>query len=444
MSEKWKSNREKWLFWFTFALVLYMPLHVLLSQSLSLVTGGLEVWKGAKDVIVFIAVPLIMYLAWRRHLFEHKYIRWILYLSIIYLLLHLAYVLLDQDDDTFSAIVGSVYNLRILVYLALGAVVGASAPTKYRKLLLTAVVLVAGAVALFAIAQYFLPHDLLENIGYSVERGVKPMFFIDDNPALPRVMSTLRDPNSLGAYLLLPLLMTGYAFFSKKVNNELFVRPLRREALAALTITMFVALMLTFSRGALLGFILAVVTLLYIVNGERAQKWLRSYWYVPLLGLIVLFSGGYALRNSSLVQDYFLHASNSTDADPNEKRVLLQGDAVEEIIQDFDGKGPGSAGLVSIRNPQGGVLTENYYLQIGYEVGWIGLFAFLSILALITYLLVKSRNEPLSNILLASLTAYAFYSLLIHLWSNEAVALQWGLLGGLVVGLRSVQLNKKR
>lgn len=445
MNNRLKHRFEKWLFWLSLALVIYMPLHVFLSQSLSLVTGGLEVWKAAKDVIVFLSVPVILWTAWKQNLFENKYIRWILYATALYSLLHFAYVLFDRDDDTFSAIIATAYNLRILIYFALGAVVGASLSVRNRRIMFTVVVLVASLVSLFAIAQYFLPHDMLENVGYSVERGVKPMFFIDDNPDLPRVMSTLRDPNSLGAYLILPILMTGYAFLSRRVNNELFTRPFRRGVLGVMIAMQFLALFLTFSRGALLGLILAVVALLSIVNRERAGDWLKKYWYIPIAVLLLSFGSLYALRDSSLVQDYILHAAETTDeADPNQKRVSLQVDALESIINDFDGKGPGTAGLVAIRNPQGGILTENYYLQIGYEVGWLGITAFIFIFSIIVYrLLTASRQSPLASILLSAAVAYAFYSLLIHLWSNEAVALQWWLLGGLVVG-SAKNFSKKR
>ncbi len=443
MQEVWKSRFEKGLFWLSLALVIYMPFHVFLSQSVSLVTGGLEVWKAAKDVIAFLSVPAILWTAWKQNLFENKYIRWILYATALYSVLHFAYVVFDQDDDTFSAVIATAYNLRILVYFALGAVVGASISARKRKMILTSIVVIATFVSLFAVAQYFLPHDMLESVGYSVERGVKPMFFIDDNPDLPRVMSTLRDPNSLGAYLILPLLMTGYALASRNVNKDLFIRPFRRGVLLAMVVVQFTALFLTFSRGALLGLILAVVALLSIVNRERAGNWLKRFWYIPFAVLLLSFGSLYALRDSSLVQDYILHAAETTDeADPNQKRVTLQVDALESIANDFDGKGPGTAGIVAIRNPQGGILTENYYLQIGYEVGWLGIIAFIFVFSIIVYrLLTASRQSPLASILLSAAVAYSFYSLLIHLWSNEAVTLQWWLLVGVSLGF---SLKKRR
>jgi hypothetical protein len=440
----WKNDRlSSLLFVIAISLIIYMPLHVFIAQSASLLTGGLEVWKAAKDVFVVLLVPLMIYLSYRRSLFANKTFRWLIILGGIYALLHALFVAFDNNDDTYSAIVASVYNTRIFGYLLLGYLVGTAKNGKtYLKYLLTGAVLIAFVVALFGVLQYFLPSDLLTNVGYSLERGVKPLFFIDDRPELPRVMSTLKDPNSLGAYLILPILAVGFALFSKGANKKLFVRPFRKGTLAVFLGIMVSALILTFSRGALLGLILSIITLLCIVTGERVTSYLKKY-YIFLIAFIFLVSFFiFQIRNSAIVQDYIFHAAVSTNQeDPNEKRVTLLQDSIYEVIDQPTGYGPGTAGLVSINNPQGGVLTENYYVQIAYEVGWLGIILFVAILSIITYQLSKiCRKSPASAMLLSALVAYLFYSLLIHLWSNEAVALQWWLLTGVMLG---ITLNPK-
>jgi hypothetical protein len=425
-----------------------MPLHVFIAQSASLVTGGLEVWKAAKDVLIVLLVPLMLYLSYRQELFKDKTFRWLMILGGIYAALHMLFVVFDQNDDTYSAIVGSVYNTRLLGYLLLGYLVGSAQDgKKYLKYLLTLTVLIATAVSIFGVLQYFLPSDLLTNVGYSLDRGVKPLFFIDDRPELPRVMSTLKDPNSLGAYLIIPILLSGFALVRKEVNEKLFVRSFRRGTLAFMTIVMLGALFLTFSRGALIGLVLSIITLLCIVTGQRAVSYLKKYW-VFLVAFIFLVSFFlFQVRNSVIVQDYVFHAAVSTDQeDPNEKRVTLVQDAVDDVVETPQGSGPGSAGLVSINNPKGGVLTENYYLQIAYEVGWLGIMLFMAILLIIIRQLAESkmcRKNPASAVLLSALVAYLFYSLLIHLWSNEAIALQWWLLTGIILGNSLLTTAKK-
>jgi hypothetical protein len=437
------------LFYLSLAFIVYMPLHVFISQSASLVTGGLEVWKASKDVLLVLLVPFMLYVSYRRGLFQNKSFKWLMILGGSYTLLHGLFVLFDQSDDTYSAIVGSVYNTRLLGYLLLGYLVGtAKNAEKYLKYLLTTVVIVASAVAVFGVAQYFLPSDLLANVGYTLERGVKPLFFIDDRPELPRVMSTIKDPNSLGAYLILPTLLVGYALVKKEVNEKLFMRPFRREALFMMLALMLSALFLSFSRGALIGLVLGIITLLCIATGKRAWAWVKKYWYLVLILVSIFVVSIVSLRNTEIVQDYVFHAAVSTDQqDPNEKRVTLVQGAIDDIVATPQGSGPGSAGLVAINNPQGGVLTENYYLQVAYEVGWLGAALFALILLTIGRLLQKICNKDMNGqkyvaaVLLASMSAYLFYSLLIHLWSNEAIALQWWLLMGVALG---ASLNKSQ
>ena len=442
-----KNNSEKvsnMLFIVSIFLVVYMPLHVFIAQSASLLTGGLEVWKAAKDILIVGLVPLLLLLSYKRKLFENNTFRWLMILGGVYTLVHGLFVVFDGNDDTYSAIVGSVYNTRILGYILLGYVVGSARNgQKYLRYLLTATVLTATAVSIFGIAQYFLPSDLLTNVGYSLERGVKPLFFIDDKPDLPRVMSTLKDPNSLGAYLILPILLTGYALIKKTVNESIFARPFRREVLAGMLALQVGALVLTFSRGALLGLILSTLTLLCIVKGKQILSSAKKYWYI-LAGTTVIFIGLFvAFQDSYLVQNVIFHADESTVlADPNELRVSLTQDAVEKIIETPEGFGPGSAGIVSINNPKGGVLTENYYLQIAYEVGWLGLALFAAILGLLATNMYKMRKNPVVVVMLSSLIGYLFYSLLIHLWSNEALALQWWLLTGAVLGVTLTKRDK--
>ncbi len=435
------------LFITSLIFIIYMPLHVFIVQSASLLTGGLGSWKAGKDILLFLLVPALLYLSYRRGLFKNKTFRLLIILGGVYAFLHLLFVLFDRNDDLYSAIVGSVYNTRLLAYLLLGYVVGsAKQGEKYLKYLLTATVLIATAVALFGVAQYFLPHDMLTHVGYSLDRGVKPLFFIDDKPDFPRVMSTLKDPNSLGAYLILPILLTGYALINKKVNEQLFARPFRRKVLVGMTGIMLLALFLTFSRGAVLGLILGTATMLALTTGKKVLTLARTHWGLVVATLFIIPCLLFMFRNTYVFQNLFFHADKSTVLeDPNELRITLTKSVVDDIWSTPLGHGPGTAGLVSINNPKGGVLTENYYLQIAYEVGWLGIALFVAILYLIfKHLLRTSYSSPITAIMLSSMIGYLFISLLIHLWSNESVALQFWLLSGAMLGLSLSKQDTKK
>lgn len=418
-------------------LLIYMPLHVFIVQSASLLTGGIEVWKAAKDVFVFMLFPVLIFLSYRSGLQRDKTFRWLVYLGAGYGLLHGLFLLFDSNDHAMSTITASIYNTRLLIFLLLGYVVGSHKQAeKYTKLLLTIVVIVASLVALLGVLQYFLPHDLLTHIGYGPNRGVKPLFFIDDKPDLPRIMSTLKDPNSLGAYLILPILLTAFAKVKQSANKQLFARPFRQGTLAIMLVLQLAALLLTFSRGSALGLFAGIVTILCVVTGRRVFPFIRRHVaFLLIFGFVISFLALYA-RNTYVVQNVIFHADESTVlADPNELRVVFVKNALDDIIDQPFGHGPGTAGIVSIRNPNGGLLTENYYLQIAYEVGWLGLLLFVAIISIISFQLsIIARKQPLGAVLFSAFVAYIFYSLLIHLWSNEAVALQWWLLTGVVLG----------
>jgi O-antigen ligase len=115
--------------------------------------------------------------------------------------------------------------------------------------------------------------------------------------------------------------------------------------------------------------------------------------------------------------------------------LLVWQGAVGVVDQPF-GHGPGTAGLASIQNPGGGQLTENYYLQIAYEIGLLGLFIFIALNFVVYYQLLQ-RKDWLGMSLLAAFWGYVLMNMLLHTWSNEAVAAQWWLLAGAAIALVS-------
>jgi O-antigen ligase len=283
-------------------------------------------------------------------------------------------------------------------------------------------------VALLGVLQYFLPKDLLSHLGYGLERGARSAFFIDDNPTLPRIMSTLREPNALGAYLLLPITFLTLLFAR--------IRDKRRLLLGGMLTLHLLALFLTFSRSAWLAAILAVSIVLWFEYRKNMAILIKRFW--PLLvGLVLL--GSLALfmqRDSSFVQHYITHSTEETleDLDSNDYHKLLVWQAAIAVVDQPFGHGPGTAGLASIQNPAGANLTENYYLQVIYEVGIIGLLVFIA-LSVVAYYRLAKRRDWLGTVLLASFWGYVLMNMLLHTWSNEAVAAQWWLVAGAALAL---------
>ncbi len=416
-----------------------MPFHIFLSQSLSLATGGLEAWKIGKDVFLAVAVLFTICLVfWRK---QGSRAFWVLCgLSLAYALLHLVVWGANPDIYGRSAILGLVMNLRVPAFAVLGygayilllSTRQTKVPSKFVFSSLTKLVLgVSTVVVILGLVQYVLPKDVLTHVGYNLDRGVRPAFFIDDNPAFPRIMSTLREPNALAAYLLVPISLIASLLTSKQLRRPQWL------VLAALGGLHIAALYLTFSRSALAGLVIC----LGLVYGWRYQQTvtagLRRWWPVALVSLAVIGAVGFGLRNNQQLQGVVSHSTpdsaGTNDLDSNDYHWLYIQRGVEGIVDRPFGHGPGTAGLASIQNPHGGLLTENYYVQIGYETGILGLLWFVGLQVFIYCRLHRQPSTPLRNALLVSFWAYICINMLLHSWGNEAVAAGWWLLAGMVM-----------
>src|SRR5580704_16646383 len=101
-------------------LLIYMPFHVFLSQSLSLLTGGLNEWKVAKDVLLALLCLLAIGLVWwdRR---ATKLFNVIVGVTAGYALLDIViWALHPHQVSHTSTLLGFTYDLRLFGYLILG------------------------------------------------------------------------------------------------------------------------------------------------------------------------------------------------------------------------------------------------------------------------------------------------------------------------------------
>ena len=77
-----------------------------------------------------------------------------------------------------------------------------------------------------------------------------------------------------------------------------------------------------------------------------------------------------------------------------------------------------------------GKLAENYYLQIGQEIGLLGLLAFLAINVLVAQRLWHRRAHPLAMTLFVSLIGISVVNMLAHAWADDTLSyIWWGLAG---------------
>jgi len=167
------------------------------------------------------------------------------------------------------------------------------------------------------------------------------------------------------------------------------------------------------------------------VLGQLLKRW----WPVAASLLVVMTLGLFAARHSYLLKSVVTHNTGKPQLayDSNGFHWVDVKQGLDGIAHNPFGHGPGTAGLASIQNPKGSFLTENYYIQLGYEVGVLGLAVFIAVNVFLYRKLLLLKDRLLMVVLLCSFWAYVATNMLFHMWSNEAVAAQWWLLAGLAL-----------
>ncbi|HTE22538.1 MAG TPA: O-antigen ligase family protein [Candidatus Limnocylindria bacterium] len=412
-----------------YALLAYMPFHIFVSQWLGTSLGGLEGWKIGKDLVtigLLAMTGVLVLLKVQRREWQNYIV--LLVLAALYAALHVVLYLVNKDTPLDTAALASTYNNRFIWIFLIA--VGGGLLLKYRadhRQLVKFVLVISTIVCVLGLLQWFLPKDILKHFGYSQALGVKPNFFINEDPALPRIFATFRDPNSFGAYLIIPILLL-VQLIQKQKNKVL---------LCGLLVLHLIVLYLSFSRGAWLGLAVGLGMVLVMSHRQKTVHILKWYWPVLAVGLLVLYFAAYSVRGTQSFRSIVLKADDKNAAaalDSDEYHLRFIKEGVQGVVDKPLGHGPGTAGIVSIRNRGNQQLTENYYVQIAYEVGVVGLAVFVAIWLFVIRRLVTQVLSPLTITLLGAAAAYAVMCLVMHLWTNEAVAFGWWGLAGLAVG----------
>ncbi|HEX5797572.1 MAG TPA: O-antigen ligase family protein [Candidatus Saccharimonadales bacterium] len=406
-------------------LLVYMPFHVFLSQWLSTYTEYLDVWKIWKDLLLALAVLLVLILVYIKRGFKDRLFWVFTGVSAVYFAIHIILWQAHPENAYETTLLATAYNCRLFGYAILGW--GAGVLIKKHldiKKIFKLAIIVSSIVCILGVLQLVLPQDFLSHFGYGDARGAKSFFFIDNKPELRRVMSTIREPNSLGAYLILPITVLVGAWLKK---------PRIRMLLSGLLLLHGLALFLTFSRSAWVGTFLSVALMIFWLYKDRVLNFIKKYWAFLLAGLVVIALGAFLLRDQYFVQNVLFHSDENTvlEKDSNERHVDLLVESSKSVAQMPFGHGPGTAGPVSVHTADK-VIPENYFVQIAYEIGVFGLALLIAIVAFVATQLYRI-NDFYSKALLAAFVGITFCNLLLHTWANEAVAAQWWLLAGFAI-----------
>lgn len=295
---------------------------------------------------------------------------------------------------------------------------------------MTKVILLAGSgAAVIAISLWLLPdlraNDILsalQRVGYP---GGFVIRYIEENPELAeRAIGTSVDPNALGGLLL----MVGALVAPQVVAR----RPLfPRWLTVGIAVTVLVCLLLTFSRGAMVGLAFG---LLYLA----ALRYRRLLPYMLLLALLILLlpvTQGYVTR----FIEGFLGQDLATQMRFGEYRDALA------LISRYPVFGVGFAGSPDIDLYLG---VASVYLTIAQQMGVFGLLAFVSIVVTTfgyafvnrRYFRGNGRLEPiwlgLHAALVGALAAGIFDHYLFNIDFHHAVTIFWLYLGLAVASTR--------
>lgn len=413
-------------------ILLLIPFHAFLTVWLASNTGHYTAVRLWKEVLLAIACLGALYLA----IFDKKVRASTLYHELPWLILGYAalqvlwalWAVHHSSVTPKAAAYGLLLDLRFLAFFLVTWAVGARTrrlSSQWSKLLVWPALI----VIVFGLLQALvLPLDFLKHFGYS-QHTIFPYETINHNTRYERTFSTLRGANPLGAYLLLPIsgLLVLMSIGKRNWRRGLML-------LGALAVLFF-----SFSRAAWAGAVLCAL----IVGLLQLRRRHLPYVIVPT-AIVVLAAviAVVSLRHNTHLQNIVFHTQEhsavATTSDQGHADALASG--VRDLAREPLGRGPGTAGPASVYNSgHPARIAENYYIQLGQEVGWLGLGLFLTIYGFVAYLLWQRRADPLAFTLLAALAGISLVNLLSHAWTDDTLAYLWWGLAGVAIGTATKQ-----
>jgi hypothetical protein len=407
-------------------IVALMPFHAFLTVWISSGVGHYTTIRLWKEVLLaFCGLGVLYLMAADTKIRTMTLTRLIAQLILVYFFVQIIWgvVAFMQHDVNAKALgYGWLIDTRFFLFFLIVWAVALRTTrlhANWHKLLFWPAVV----VVVFGLLQVFvLPRDFLSHFGYG-SATIPPFETINHNSHYIRIASTLRGANPLGAYLIVPL----------SAITVLLVRGKRNWQTISLFIALLVTLFFSFSRSAWIGAIISIAIVLIIgVKDRRARRLLLYAGSGITIALVVLFI---ALHNNSRFENLTFHtqthSASPQSSDQGHASALRTG--LDQLVHEPLGRGPGTAGPASVYNNHPARISENFFVQIGQETGWIGLLLFITINAGIGYLLWLGRKSSLALSLLASLVGLTFVNQLSHAWSDDTLAYVWWGLAGIAI-----------
>ncbi len=251
---------------------------------------------------------------------------------------------------------------------------------------------------------------------------------------LQRLRASFPSANGFGGWLIMfiPIFL---GILATKQLNGLGSR-IKKIALGALVVFMLICLVLTYSRGAWLGFILGLGLIVYYIITILHHK-VKMLAYLLVVACLI----GIFFITPTIIKE---RMKSIGDINTNLNRTSLWKEAVN-IIEDFPVLGSGlNTYSVVARNYKiaegGGIYPHNSFLQMTAETGLVGLASFVWILIVLFrsgFQTLSRKKNPLVLGILTGILAFLVQSFFdTHLYSLQLVVLFWFMMGMAVATMK--------
>lgn len=398
-------------------LVALMPFHAFLSVWLGSLTGQQTLIQGWKEALLIGLCLLAAWIVWQDPIRLRRLQQPWVYAAVTLVAIGIVVTSLARPG-LFAAAFGIKTDLEFLAAAIITAVV---ASKHWLEQLLSILLISASIVVGFGLLQIFiLPPDLLTSFGYGPDTIV-PYQHITEGTSALRFPATLGGPNQLGTYLMLPLCL----------SVALFIRH-HRWTYAVLFAGSIVCLVYTFSRSAWIGAFVAVTLTAFATMPARLRKPTAIVGSLILVCTLALLP--VLVARGGTLQYFILHASLTNHDDPHRsdsQHAESLSDGAAAVWQEPLGHGLGTAGPATFHVGSTNII-ENYYLQIGYEMGIIAVIVFVILILLVTLMLFQNAGlTPLAVPLASSIIGISLVALVLPAWVDSTTALiTWIAVGG--------------
>lgn len=416
-------------------ILALIPFHAFLTVWLSSLIGhytALRLWKEV--LLVIISLLSVFIVITDKKLRKALINSWLIRLILIFFVIELIWGLISHSSgnvNTKALLYGWLSDCRYLLFFVVSFIAAKKTSllkNKSLKLILypTIIVIVFGLLEIFV-----LPRGFLSHFGYG-PNTIRPYQTINSNLHYVRILSTLRGSDPLGAYLLVPL----------SLAVVLLVRGKKAWQLSLFTAGAVLVLIFSYSRSAWLGLIVSAAFAIYF--GVKSKVLRRNLFYIGL-ALVIVLAGIFVLeRNNTRVQNIVFHTQKNsvvkTTSDQGHSSSIKSG--IKDIAKDPLGKGPGTSGPASVYNKKISRIPENYYIQIGQELGVIGLAVYIAITVLIIMSLWARREDTLALALLASFLGLIIVNMLLEAWTDDTLSYLWWGMAGIVIASPPKRISK--